>query len=117
MVGVLALPGERRDLRKSQEERWQSEAKERQARFRKGLRGVLDRVTGQHRRIKKRNVRETEAAHLRERQERDRQIFRYLEQRLSFEKRLERLQGFQNAQNQQLNSGYRAIPGYLGAKT
>lgn len=93
---------ERSDLHKSQEKRWQSEAKERQARFRKGLRGVLDRVTGQHRRIKKRNARESEAAHLRDRQVRDRQIFRHLEQRRSFEKRLERLECFQKAQKQQL---------------
>ena len=67
------------DLR--QEERRIAEALERQARFRSGLKGLWDRLRGEHRRIAKRNEREAEIAAQQAKQERDALIQQQLEER------------------------------------
>lgn len=58
--------------------REQRETAERQARFNRGLRGLLDRITGKHARIREQNLRETQAAIQRDGAERDATAFRQL---------------------------------------
>ena len=54
--------GEREALHKAQQERTRTETPAWLERYRKGLRGLLDRVTGRHRRIKAQNEREVDLA-------------------------------------------------------
>ena len=68
---------DRQNLQTIQEQRGIAEAKARQARFRTGIKGLWDRLRGQHARIAKENEREAEAAQIRDRQERDALIFRH----------------------------------------
>ncbi len=65
----------------SQEKRRISEVKIRQSRFRGGLKGLWDRIRGEHGRIRRRNEREANEALVRNRSERDSLIFRQLEAR------------------------------------
>jgi len=58
-----------------------AEARERQERFRSGLKGLWDRLRGEHRRIKELNLREADAAALRDKTERDRLVFAQIKQR------------------------------------
>jgi hypothetical protein len=67
---------EREKLERRHEERALSDNRARQARFRKGLRGLFDRITGHHREIARQNEQEAYLAHLRGRQEKDDLIFR-----------------------------------------
>jgi hypothetical protein len=53
----------------------------RQQRFNRGLRGLLDRITGRHARIRDENIRETQDAVQRDRAARDTVIFRQLAER------------------------------------
>ena len=59
-----------------------------QTRFNKGLRGLWDRLTGQHGRIRGQNERKTLAACERDRAEKDVLIFKQLEQRRALQARL-----------------------------
>lgn len=81
----LAMVGrhraERSDLQTRQEERWIREAKQRSERFRKGLRGLWDRLTGQHATLRRQNEQETTAAAERDKEERQLLIDRQLEER------------------------------------
>ncbi|EAQ04937.1 hypothetical protein OB2597_06625 [Pseudooceanicola batsensis HTCC2597] len=72
---------ERQRLKQKLEERQTHEAQQRQARFRKGLQGLWDRVRGEHSRIRKENEADAWAAHLRDREEADEMIFRQIEER------------------------------------
>ena len=90
----------RKDLCSRQEERWQAETLRRQARFQKGLRGFLDRLTGRRRHIREQNEREMLEALHRDQLERDTLIFRQLEERRTLQARLNRLQTF-NARSAQ----------------
>ena len=58
-----------------------AECAERQNRYRKGIVGFWDRLSGTHKRIKKQNELETYNATIRDRAEKDALIFRNLEQR------------------------------------
>jgi hypothetical protein len=71
----------RQDLMDRLEARRWDEARERQARFRTGLKGIWDRVRGEHRRIRERNEAEAGAAAMRDRAELDALIFAQLEER------------------------------------
>lgn len=84
----------REDLRKTQEERWQAETKARQERFNKGLKGLLDRLTGQRRRIRERNEQEMLEALRRDQEKRDALVFQQLEERRVLQVRIERLRQF-----------------------
>lgn len=68
-------------LAATQEQRQAEEARQRQARFRKGLRGLWDRLRGEHRRIRQRNEQEAEAAARRDRAEKEKLIQRQLSER------------------------------------
>lgn len=61
--------------------RVERETAERQQRFNRGLRGLLDRVTGKHSRIRDQNIRETQEAIHRDRMERDAVVSRQLAER------------------------------------
>jgi len=66
---------ERQALEKRQHKRAKAEQAERQSNYRKGLRGLLDRVTGRHSRIKAINEQLLYACTKRDQQERDALIF------------------------------------------
>lgn len=95
---------QRQTLREQQQTRWQAEAQQRQARFNKGLRGVLDRVTGKHHRLKEQNECETLHAYQRDRQEKDILIFNQLDQRRQLQARTQRLNNFKDNHKQALSS-------------
>lgn len=100
LIGKLDLVvktqrNERKALKTAQQERWETETKARQARFNKGLKALLDFVTGKHSKIKQQNQREMETAKRRDEQEKDTLIFTHLEQRRSLQRRIERLKGYE----------------------
>ncbi len=70
------------------------EVKERQARYSRGLRALLDRVTGKRQRIRQQNECESLEAYQRDREERDALIFEHNEHRRALQARIERLQSF-----------------------
>ena len=72
---------ERANLKRSLDERQMREAQQRQQRFRTGLRGLWDRLSGDHRRIREENERDAWQAHRRDQRQTDDLIFRHLEQR------------------------------------
>ncbi|NHK29679.1 relaxase/mobilization nuclease domain-containing protein [Parvularcula flava] len=78
---------ERAALQEKLEQRRIEEAKARQARFRKGLRGLWDRLRGEHRTITKQNERETLACEKRDRKEKDRLVFAHLSERRALKDR------------------------------
>ncbi len=95
---------ERQAQRNAQEKRWQQETLQRQARFLKGLRGILDRVTGKHRQTVKRNKQEAENAKQRDRQEKDGLIFKQADQRQTLVKRMERLHEYRQSRSESLSN-------------
>lgn len=76
---------EREAPQKQQTERAKAEQAERQSRYRKGLRGLLDRVTGRHARIKAINELELFACLQRDQKERDDLIFKHINARRRLE--------------------------------
>ena len=101
---VLQHKKSREALKVKQDERGIKETLQRQDRYNKGLRGILDRFTGKHTRIKKQNEQDTILAQKRDAQEKDRMIFKQLEQSQKLQKRAKRLQGFQQSKTELLNS-------------
>ncbi len=71
----------RKGLREKQRIREETEAKTRSARFRKGLRGLWDRITGQHGQIKKINAAEAAKAQRRDGRERQTMVESQLKER------------------------------------
>lgn len=94
---------ERETLKAAQQARQQAETFQRQQRFNNGLRGLLDRVTGKYRQLKKQNELETLQALERDRQEHDSLVFQHLGQRRSIQARMERLQSFKEHRAQAMN--------------
>lgn len=76
-------------LKVMQEKRWATEVKQRQARYNKGLRGLIDRVLGRHKRIKVQNEQETLLASQRDQRERDALIFRQMAESQQLQRRAE----------------------------
>lgn len=72
---------ERQTQSDTQERRQVAEAKQRQERFRTGLKGVWDRLRGEHNRIQHLNEKEATDAHKRDVTERDLLTHRHLDQR------------------------------------
>ncbi|MCG6867433.1 MAG: relaxase [Gammaproteobacteria bacterium] len=94
---------ERESLQEAQDTRWKAETLQRQARFRKGLRGLFDRLGGQHRRIKKRNEQETYEALKRDQKEKDALIFQHLDQRRVLQARMDRLRKLGDARSRSMS--------------
>ena len=72
---------ERSKLDTGQQARADQEARDRAARFRKGLRGLLDRVTGKRAALEKQNQMEAVWAHQRDREQRQALVFEQLNER------------------------------------
>ncbi len=85
---VMRQRTEREAFLKAQRERQEQEAVERQARFKKGLGGLWDRLRGEHKRIREHNEREAEVAALRDSDEKDNLIFAQLAQRRMLKQRV-----------------------------
>jgi Ti-type conjugative transfer relaxase TraA len=82
---------ERRELTQAQDQRFTNETHHRQARFKTGLKGILARATGQHRRTMQQNARDTALAKQRDQFEKDELVFNHIEQRRGLKTRLQRL--------------------------
>lgn len=78
---VEAQRAERRALAESQKAQWDKEQKVRSARISRGFRGVWDRLTGKHARIRKQNEMEAEFARERDGKERDDLVARQIAER------------------------------------
>ena len=89
---------ERDNQQKAHDQRWQIKTQTRQARFNKGLKGLVDRFTGQHNSLKKCNERETFLASQRDQNEKDTLIYNHIDQRQSLQRRTQRLQNFEQEQ-------------------
>lgn len=98
-----AQAAERQTLKQTQENRWQQEVRQRQERYNKGLRGLIDRFTGERRRIKEQNEHETRLAYERDRQEKNKLIFAQLDQRRRLQARTERLKSFDDTRKEVLS--------------
>jgi hypothetical protein len=72
---------ERSRLQDKQKERWQEESIMRSQRLPKGFKGIWFRLTGKHQKLREHNERETQACHLRDRDEKQSLIERQLAQR------------------------------------
>ncbi len=94
---------ERRALKDVQAVRRQAETLARQKRFRTGLKGLLDRVTGRHRRIQEENERQALEAVARDRSQRDALIFQQLEARRTLQRRIVRLKNLSKDREQFLS--------------
>ncbi|WP_370234102.1 MULTISPECIES: relaxase/mobilization nuclease domain-containing protein [Henriciella] len=81
----------REQLRQAHEARALNEQKARQERFSKGLRGVWDKLRGEHSRLKAENERAALEAHRRDQGERDRLVYDHLSQRRLLSQRNERM--------------------------
>lgn len=100
---VKSQRGERAALKEAQEKRQQAETQARQARYNKGLKAVLDFVTGKRRKIKQQNQQEMEAAQHRDEAEKDTLVFTHIEQRRSLEQRMKRLRSYENDNTKQFS--------------
>lgn len=85
---VEAQREERARLRAAQEQRWRRENRERQARVRKGIRGVFDILVGRAAIIRWDNDREAFAGHLRDTAQRERLFFEQMREREALQKRI-----------------------------
>ena len=92
----------RRELERKHQQRSIQETKERQARYSRGLRGLLDRVTGRHRKVKKENELAAAQGKQRDAKERDGLIFAQLEARRKLQKRMERLGNYEKERSEML---------------
>ncbi|MGH1542173.1 MAG: hypothetical protein ACRBHB_17225 [Arenicella sp.] len=96
----------------TQGKRWEVETRQRQEKFNKGLKGLVDFVTGKSRKTKHQNEQQMKTAQRRDEQEKDTLIFTYLEQRRSLQRRIERLKSYEYRSDKHLNhdfSQYREI--------
>ncbi|MEM0928036.1 MAG: relaxase/mobilization nuclease domain-containing protein [Pseudomonadota bacterium] len=90
---VTRQRAERSALEQAQKLRAQTEAQTRQARFRKGLGGIWDRLRGEHKKIEARNMAEAQKASARDRAEKGRIVYQQLRaRRLLANTRLKALQ-------------------------
>lgn len=101
---VQRQKAERKSLESGHAQRTIRETKARQARFNKGLRGLLDHFTGKRRRIRKQNEQDAAEALRRDRREKDALIFAHLEQRQALSRRMERLQQFREASAEKIGA-------------
>ena len=93
----------RQQLDAQQAQRQQQETQERQQRFNKGIRGLWDRLTGKHTKIRQQNERDTQRAQQRDQAEKDQLIFQQLEKRQALQQRIDRLQTFDQRKEHDLN--------------
>lgn len=102
---------ERERLKAEQATRQVQEIKRRQARFKKGVRGLWDRLTGRHKKLLRQNETETRQAEARDQQERDALVFKQQDQSRHLQDRIRRLEQFRQEREQTLT---RDIEQYRG---
>ncbi len=78
----------RRDLQAKQDERWIAEARDRAERFRRGMLGLWDRLTGKHAKLRQRNEDETAAATTRDADEKQALINLQMDERRQFQREI-----------------------------
>ena len=81
--------GERKLLDRKQRERWDRETEDRSNRYRAGLAGLLDHITGRARRLRRLNEREAIQSFRRDRAQRDGLIWAQLKERQPLQRRFE----------------------------
>ena len=94
----------REALQLAQDTRKAEEKRIRQQRYRKGLRGLLDRVSGRTRKVTRYNQQEILFNLERDRKEKDALIFEQLESRQRLERRYQRLEQFNSQTTQTISS-------------
>ncbi len=87
---------ERQKLLDTQNSHWQQKQQEWQYNFKKGVRGLFDRITGKRKNIEKRNEQDAYHVKINQQQERDALIFSQLETRRTLQSRIERLQALRS---------------------
>ena len=102
---------ERERLKNEQEARQTQEIKQRQARFKKGVRGLWERLTGRHKKLHRQNEAETLQAKARDQQEHDALIFKQHAQSRHLQGRIRRLEQFRQEREKTLT---RDIERYRG---
>jgi hypothetical protein len=95
---VVAQRGERRDLNRKQDARWRQETAERQSRFRKGVRGLWDIVTGRAASIRHDNEREAMDSQKRDLAQREALFEAQMQERRELQERIDALRAEQRAQ-------------------
>ncbi|MEM6889980.1 MAG: relaxase/mobilization nuclease domain-containing protein [Pseudomonadota bacterium] len=93
----------RQELREQQALRWAEETKERAGRFRTGVRGLWDWMTGKSKKTSKQNEREAYEGVLRDDRERDDQIASQLKERQELQAEVMKLKNKQREEITQLN--------------
>ena len=83
--------GERDRMKTKQDERWQQEVAQRQARLSKGLKGLWQRLTGRHQTLQQQNDLSTLHAFKRDQQQRDDLIYAQLQERQTLQNKLNTL--------------------------
>ena len=78
----------RRDLQAKQDERWIAEARDRAERFRRGMLGLWDRLTGKHTKLRQRNEDETAAATTRDADEKQALINLQMDERRQLQREI-----------------------------
>lgn len=101
----------REALRQKLEQREQQEVKLRAGRFRKGVRGLWDWVSGQNRKIRKRNEQEAVIAAQRDAQERQAQVARQLEERRALQRDL---RDMERDADQKIETLHQDLAHYMG---
>lgn len=96
----------REELKKQQEVRSQQEQQARQHKIRKGLLGLWDLLTGKSKKQHQQNEQETQAAELRDRQEKEKLIKIQLERRQTLQAELQALREEQQQERQSLDNSF-----------
>ncbi len=108
---------ERQNLATTQKQRWQQESQDRQARLNTGIRGLWDRLTGQHNRTKDQNEREAWQTLVRDKQQRDRLIQRQLDERQALQRNIRRVRHERNKAIEHLKTMmFSALPPEMKAR-
>ena len=94
---------EREELRAEQEQRATKETHQRQARFNKGIRGLFDRLLGQHKKLELQNEHEALLAEQRDQQARDTMVFKQLEACRQLSQRSKRLESYRESKQKGLS--------------
>ena len=88
---VDAQRKERAYLDHQQKQRWDEETRQRNARFQKGLKGLIDHVTGTHKRIQTQNMLDMDKALKRDRQQKQDMIIAQLKDRQTLQTQIKQV--------------------------
>ena len=94
---------ERQALKSRMENRRLEETRQRQERFRTGLKGLWDRINGQHKRITQQNTLEAEQARQRDQAEKDKIIATQLAERRALKGRVQAMQEHMKQRRQEID--------------